>query len=29
MPMPLWRGHINKQVFNPMELRRGDSSVMP
>ena len=23
MPMPLWWGHINKRVFNPIELRRG------
>ncbi len=23
MPMPLWWGHVNKRVFNPMEIKRG------
>jgi deazaflavin-dependent oxidoreductase (nitroreductase family) len=28
MPMPRWWGHINKRVFNPMELRRGVRPVL-
>jgi hypothetical protein len=23
MPLPRWLAHINKRVFNPMEMRRG------
>lgn len=23
MPMPLWWGHVNKRIFNPLELKRG------
>jgi hypothetical protein len=23
MPLPCWLAHINKRVFNPMEVRRG------
>ncbi len=28
MPMPLWWGHINKRVFNPRELARGERPVI-
>lgn len=28
MPMPLWWGHINKRIFNPRELRKGDRPVI-
>ena len=28
MPMPLWWGHVNKRVFNPLELRRGKRPVI-
>ena len=28
MPMPLWWGHINKRVFNPLELSRGERPVI-
>jgi deazaflavin-dependent oxidoreductase (nitroreductase family) len=28
MPMPRWWTHINKRVFNPMELRRGSRPVL-
>jgi len=23
MPMPLWWGHVNKRIFNPLELKKG------
>lgn len=28
MPMPLWWGHINKRVFNKLELKRGKRPVL-
>lgn len=28
MPMPLWWGHINKRVFNPLELKKGVRPVL-
>ncbi len=28
MPMPRWWTHINKRVFNPLELRRGVRPVL-
>ena len=28
MPMPLWWGQVNKRVFNPRELRRGERPVL-
>ena len=28
MPMPRWLAHINKRVFNPMEVRRGARPVL-
>ncbi|MEV0825766.1 nitroreductase family deazaflavin-dependent oxidoreductase [Nonomuraea rubra] len=28
MPMPLWWGHVNKRVFNPLTLARGKSPVL-
>ena len=28
MPMPRWWTHINKRVFNPVELRRGGRPVL-
>ncbi|MEV4799250.1 nitroreductase family deazaflavin-dependent oxidoreductase [Nonomuraea sp. NPDC049421] len=28
MPMPLWWGHINKRIFNPMSIRRGSYPVL-
>ena len=28
MPMPGWWRHINKRVFNPRELRKGDRPVL-
>jgi deazaflavin-dependent oxidoreductase (nitroreductase family) len=28
VPMPRWWTHINKRVFNPMELRRGERPVL-
>ncbi len=28
MPMPRWWTHINKRVFNPRELRRGERPVL-
>jgi deazaflavin-dependent oxidoreductase (nitroreductase family) len=28
MPMPRWWTHINKRVFNPLELRRGSRPVL-
>ena len=28
MPMPSWFGHINKRIFNPMELRKGQRPVL-
>ena len=28
MPMPRWWTQVNKRVFNPMELRRGDRPVL-
>ena len=28
MPMPRWWTHINKRVFNPVELRRGVRPVL-
>ena len=28
MPMPLWWGHVNKKVFNPLEIKRGDRPVL-
>lgn len=28
MPMPRWWTHINKRVFNPIELRRGERPVL-
>lgn len=27
MPMPSWFGRINKRIFNPMELRKGQRPV--
>lgn len=26
--MPLWWGHINKRIFNPIELKRGERPVL-
>lgn len=28
MPMPLWFGHVNKRIFNKMELRKGKRPVL-
>ena len=28
MPMPLWWGQINKRVFNPREIRKGERPVL-
>ncbi len=28
MPMPLWFGHINKRIFNPIEIRKGNRPVI-
>ena len=28
MPMPLWWGHINKRIFNPREIRKGERPVI-
>ncbi len=28
MPMPRWWAHLNKRVFNPIELRRGVRPVL-
>ena len=28
MPMPLWWGQINKRVFNPRELKKGERPVL-
>lgn len=28
MPMPLWWGQINKRVFNPRELKKGERPVI-
>ncbi len=28
MPMPLWWGHVNKRVFNPLTLAQGKSPVL-
>jgi len=28
MPMPLWWGHVNKRIFNPRELRKGQRPVI-
>jgi len=28
MPMPLWFGHINKRIFNKLELRKGKRPVL-
>lgn len=28
MPMPLWWGHVNKRIFNPRELRKGERPVL-
>lgn len=28
MPMPRWWGQINKRVFNPLELKRGERPVL-
>ena len=28
MPLPRWLAHINKRVFNPMEVRRGARPVL-
>ena len=28
MPMPKWWGHINKRVFNPGQIKKGDSPVL-
>lgn len=28
MPMPLWFGHVNKRLFNKMELKRGVRPVL-
>ena len=28
MPMPLWWGQVNKRVFNPRELRKGDRPTL-
>jgi deazaflavin-dependent oxidoreductase (nitroreductase family) len=28
MPMPRWWGRINKRVFNPWELKRGERPVL-
>jgi deazaflavin-dependent oxidoreductase (nitroreductase family) len=28
MPMPRWWGQINKRVFNPRELRKGERPVL-
>ena len=28
MPMPRWWGQINKRLFNPRELRRGERPVL-
>ena len=28
MPMPLWWGQINKRIFNPLELKRGQRPTL-
>ena len=28
MPMPSWWGHVNKRVFNPREIKKGDRPVL-
>lgn len=28
MPMPLWFGHVNKRIFNKLELKRGVRPVL-
>jgi deazaflavin-dependent oxidoreductase (nitroreductase family) len=28
MPMPRWLAHINKRVFNPLEIKRGTRPVL-
>ena len=28
MPLPRWLAHINKRVFNPWTMRRGDQPVL-
>ncbi len=28
MPMPLWWGHVNKHIFNRLELKRGKRPVI-
>ena len=28
MPMPLWFGHVNKHLFNRLELNRGNRPVL-
>lgn len=28
MPMPLWFGHVNKHLFNKLELKRGNRPVL-
>ena len=28
MPMPLWWGQVNKYLFNPRELRKGERPVL-
>ena len=28
MPMPLWWGHVNKRIFNRMELKKGVRPVI-
>jgi deazaflavin-dependent oxidoreductase (nitroreductase family) len=28
MPLPRWLAHINKRVFNPLEIRRGARPVL-
>ncbi len=28
MPMPLWFGHVNKHIFNKMELKKGVRPVL-
>lgn len=28
MPMPLWWGHVNKRVFNPREIKKGERPTL-
>mgnify|MGYP001825776081 CR=1 FL=1 len=28
MPMPLWWGHVNKRIFNPRELKKGQRPTL-